>query len=194
MAAKKISPEVQAILSAADLGLQATTVGLVEKFLVNNPASQRAWLDLGRALAQMSRYDAAENAFQKAIELADGEPVDVIYGELGNIHRTKGDFETAISWYQKQIDAEPSDGTGYLFLGNILFRQGNIEASIGACRKASACEQVCQEEVHYSLGIAFRGMGKYSEAKTEFESALKIEENFTQAKLALKDVTAALKA
>ncbi|MFK7770330.1 MAG: tetratricopeptide repeat protein [Mariniblastus sp.] len=193
MAAKKISPEVQAILSASDLGLLATTVKLVEKFLVDNPASQRAWLDLGRALVEMSRYDVAESAFQKAIELADGGPVDVIFGELGNLFRAKGDFDTAIGWYQKQIEADPNDGTGYLFLGNILFRQGNAEASIEACQKAAACEQVCLEEVHFSLGVAYRSLGNYSQAKTEFETALKLEEKFNAAKIALKDVTSALR-
>ncbi len=192
--AKKLTPEVQAILSASDLGLHATTVGLVEKFLTDNPTSQRGWLDLGRALAQMSRYHEAGNAFQKAIERADGGPVDVIYGELGNLYRAQGDYSKAIQCYQKQIEADPNDGTGYLFLGNILFRQGNVEESIEACKKALACEEVCLEEAHYSLGLAYRSLGKFAEAKAEFESALKLEEKFAAAKVALKDVTTAMKA
>ena len=85
MAKKKISPEAQAIISAADAGYFATTVKLVEQFLVDHPESQRAWIDLGLALAELGRYDQAESAFQKVVELDDGGSPEVL-GELSLIH------------------------------------------------------------------------------------------------------------
>jgi tetratricopeptide (TPR) repeat protein len=190
MSKKKISPEVQAILSASDAGLLATTVGLVKRFLVENPDSQRAWLDLGRALGQLAQYEEAKQAFLKVIELS-GSPEGAIFGELGNLDRTRGDFESAITWYQKQIEADPDDGTGYLFLGNLLMRQGNLESSETALQQALAADQVCLDEAHFSLGLVYRSQGRLAEAKTHFESALEIDENFAAAKLALKDVKSA---
>lgn len=188
MAKKKISPEVQAILSASDAGLLATTVSLVEKFLVANPSSQRAWLDLGRALGELSRYDDAEAAYQKAIELSDDDPCDVIFGEIGNLYRARGDFETAQTWYQKQIDANPVDGTGFLYLGNLLMRKGNLVEAESAFQQALGCQFVCLEETHYALGLVHRSLGLYGQARTYLEEALKHDESFVAAKLALKDV------
>ena len=191
MSKKKISPEAQAIVSASDAGLHATTASLATKFLINNPTSQRAWLDLGHALGQLSRYAEAQEAFEKAIELADGDPCDVIFGEIGNLYRAKGDFETAKSWFQKQIDADPGDATGYLFLGNTLLRQGSFDQAIEVLSGGLDCEQGCLEEIHFSIGLALRGKGDLIESKKHFQLAIEMDEKFAAAKTALKDVKSA---
>lgn len=187
MAKKKISPEAQAIVSAVDAGYFATTVKLAEQFLIDHPDSQRAWLDLGLALAELGRYDKAESALQKVIDLDDGVPPEVL-GEIGNLYRSKGDFDSAMSWYQKQIDAAPSSSMGHLYLGNIRLRRGEFDAAVSIFEKALACEDVCLEEVHYSLGLAHRGKGDFNLAKVHFEKALIYDQNFAEAKVALKDV------
>ncbi len=188
MAKKKISPEAQAILSASDAGLLATTVMLVKEFLQDNPASQRAWMDLGRSLGELARYEEAESAYQQAIELAGDAPCDVIFGEIGNLYRSQGKFETAITWYQKQIDANPQDSTGYLYLGNLYLRQGKLVESESLFQQALGCQLVCGEETHFALGLVNRSMGLLRESKAHFEAALNCYPNFAEAKLALKDV------
>ena len=191
MSKQKISAEAQAILSAADAGLHLTTIGLVEKFVETNPRSIRAWLDLGQALGQLARYEPAEQAFQKAIELSGDQSNGAILGEIGNLYRARGDFETAIVWYQKQIDAEPDDAMGYLYLGNIQMRRGNFAAAKAAFESALTCDRVCLEEAHYSMGLVNRCTGLISDAKTHFEKAIELDPKFTQAKIALKDVMSA---
>ena len=68
---QQIQAQAQAIISAADAGLFATTVALAKAFLQENPSSVRAWLDLGHALTCLCRYDDAIAAYQKAIGLAE---------------------------------------------------------------------------------------------------------------------------
>lgn len=190
MSKKKISQEAQAIISASDAGLWATTVALVEKFLATNLDSQRGWLDLGQSLVQLARYDEAEIAFRKVIELSGDQPA-AMYGEIGNLYRAKGDFDSAITWYRKQIDAQPNEAIGYLYLGNILMRQGSFDASEAAFQNGLTCDDACLEEVHFSLGLVNRCMGKLPESKKHFEQAVEFDERFTQAKVALKDVQSA---
>lgn len=187
MSKKKISPEAQAIISAVDAGYYATTVKLVETFLVDHPDSQRAWLDLGQALAQLGRYEQSESAFQKVIDLDEGIPAEV-FGEIGNLYRSKGDFKSAVNWYQKQIDGNPDDSIGHLYLGNIRLRQGDFDEAISVFESALQCQSVCLEEVHYSIGLAYRGKGDFNQAKTHFEKSLVYDQNFADAKVALKDV------
>lgn len=192
MAQKKISSEAQAIISASDARWYVTTVGLTEKFLVTHPDSQRAWLDLGHALGQLARYDAAEHAFQRALELAGEGPQDVIFGEFGNLFRAKGDFESAMRWYRKQIDADPSDATGYLFLGNVMMKRGEFEAAEAILMEGLTCSQGCLEEVNYSIGLLKRSLGELQEASRYFSMALGMDDKFVAAKIALKDVKTAL--
>ncbi len=192
MSKQKLSPQAQAITSASDAGHHATTIVLVESFLVDNPNSQRAWIDLGQALAQLSRYDEAEAAFQKVIELAEESDCGPVFGEIGNLYRGRADVETATSWYQKQIDAEPNDATGLLYLGNLLMRQGDFESAKSAFESALKCGLVCLEEAHFALGLVHRSLDEFADAKSHFQSAIDIDDKFTEAKTALKDVTLAM--
>ena len=191
MAKKKISPEVQAIISAADAGHFATTIALVKKFLAENPESQRAWLDLGHAHVQLAQYDEAEQAFKKAIELVGEGESDVIFGQLGNLFKAKGDFSGAATWYQRQIEADSNDATGYVFLANLQMRQGEFEQAEETLTSALNCELGIKEEVHYSLGLLYRSTNRFPDAKSQFESALDLDPGYAAAKSALKDVKTA---
>jgi tetratricopeptide (TPR) repeat protein len=188
---KKLPPEVQAIISASDAGYHATTVELVDAFLENNPDSLRAWLDLGHSLAQLARYDAAETAYEKAISLAADGDQSGIYGEMGNLFRAKGDYNSAAAWYQKQIDADPGDAAGFLFLGNLELKRGNCTAAIKALELAAECDKYYVEEVHYALGCAYRSQGNFVEAKKHLQIAVNEEPKFAAAQVALKDVNSA---
>lgn len=192
MSKKKITPEVQAILSAADAGHYATTVALLQSYLASQPESPKAWLDLGLALGQLCRYDEAENALLKVIELSGDEPAAAVYGEIGNLYRSRGEFDGAIAWYQKQIVAQPEESIGHLYLGNILIRQGKFESAKTAFENALECQQVCREEAHFSLGMVNRCMGLLTESKKHFEHAIELDDRFAEAKNALKDVKAAI--
>jgi superkiller protein 3 len=188
MAKKKLSPEVQAIISAMDAGQFSTAVVLVKKFLDANPENQRGWLDLGHALSQLARYSEAENAFQRAIELAQGEDCDVIYGQLGNLHKSQGDLNTAAAFYQKQIDADPTDATGYVFLSNVLMRQSKHDEAEAILTRALGCQIGILEEVHYSLGLHYRNINELHKSQKHLNAALQLDPNYAQAKIALKDV------
>lgn len=186
--AKKLPPEVQEIISASDAGLHATTVRLVQAYVQDHPESAKAWLDLGHSLGHLARYEEAQAAFEKAIELAGDGPVDAIYGEIGHLFRAQGNLDEAAAWYQKQIDADSKDATGYLFLGNLKRSLGDTPASIATLTSALECEFGCMEEVHYALGLAYRNADQMVDAKNHFEKAIALDAKFAAAKVALKDV------
>lgn len=188
MSNKKLSPEIQAILSASDSGLHATTISLVQQFLVKNPDSLRGWIDLGRAFAQVFRFDEAEQAFNKAIELSEETSAAAIYGEIGNLYRTQGNFDQAAQWYDKQISTDPEDALGYLYLGNLHLRQGKLGDAETVFRRALDCKIACFDEVHYSLGLVFRCLENYADATSHFKQAIELNDRNADAKVALKDV------
>jgi tetratricopeptide (TPR) repeat protein len=188
MSNKKLSPEIQAILSASDASLHATTISLVQTFLVDHPDSVRAWIDLGRAFAQVFRFDEAEQAFNKVVELSDENSAAAIFGEIGNLYRARGKFDQAAQWYEKQISADPEDALGYLYLGNLLLRQGNFPPAETVFRKALDCKVACFDEIHYSLGLVYRSLENYVDAASQFKQAIELNDRHNEAKVALKDV------
>jgi len=192
--AKKLPPEVQAIISASDAGYHATVVELLRPYLANNPTSQRGWVDLGHALAQMARYREAEAAFQSALELTEEPERDAIYGELGNLFRNEGNYHVAVDWYKRQIDVAPNNATGHLFLGSIELKRGNFAAAIDTLQKGLDCDSVCFEETHFVLGNAYRSQGDFSTAKLHYEKAIEADPKYDAAKVALRDVKNAMSA
>ena len=188
MSSKKLSPEVQAILSASDANLHATTISLVQKFLAEHHDSPRGWIDLGRALAMVFRFDEAERAFRKVIDTSDPNSAAALYGEIGNLYRTQGKFKDAIQWYEKQIAADEEDALGYLYLGNLLLRQGSLNDAETIFRKALNCKVACFDEVHFSLGIVYRCLGNYTDSASHFQQAIELNDRHTEAKIAFKDV------
>lgn len=155
------------------------------------PKSIKAMVDQGHALVKLARYEEALAAFESAIENLGDQNPDAIYGEIGNLYRDRGDFLTAATYYQKQIDGDGRDATGYLFLGTLQFQQGDLEQAQATLRSGLLCETGCEEELRYALGCVLRSSGQLEAARAEFESVLRLVPGDALAKNALKDVQGA---
>ena len=190
--ARKLPAEVQAILSASDAGLFATTVALVRSYLENHPDSQRGWLDLGHALVQLCRFDEARSAYETALGLATNvgadDPIEVVYGELGHLCRAQGNFVEARSWYQKQIDRAPDEALGYLFLGNLEITAGNRPKAIELLRRGCECSQAVDAEIYLALAHAYASNEQYFDSKQQLRKCLQLDPHLEPAKRLLKDV------
>ena len=193
---KQIQAQAQAIISAADAGLFATTVALTETFLKENPDSVRGWLDLGHALTCLCRYDDAIAAYEKAIGLAKdaGQNPDGIYSELGQLHRQRGDFKSAADCFQNQIEANSDDAAGYLMSATLQLQSGQTDQAIETLTRALDCSSGIKEEVHFSLGTVYRSKGELVPARDQFQQALSISPDYAAAKTALKDAKSAISA
>lgn len=194
MAKDAIKKLQQQLITASDNQWYATTVQLADEYLELQPDSIKAMLDKGHALTKLARYDAALSVFEAAIEkLGDTSP-DAIYGEIGNLYRDQGDFAQATEYYRRQIEGDPNDATGRLFLGTLQFQQGNFTDAERTLREGLECEIGCEEELRYALGCVLRSMGQIKTARAEFEEVLRIVPNDTLAKNALKDLQAMVSA
>ena len=188
MAKAQLKHLQQQLITASDNQWYATTVKLADEYLSLEPKSVRAMVDKGHALIKLARYKDALEAFEQAIEQLDGQSPDAIFGEIGSLYRDQGNFEKAAEFFRKQIEADPTDGTGHLFLGTLQFQQGDLDVAQATLQKGLACETGCEEELRYALGCALRSGGKLQKAKAEFEAVLRISPKDELAKNALKDV------
>ena len=178
----------QQLVTASDNQWYATTVKLADEYLAVQSDSIKAMLDKGHALTKLARYDEALTVFEAAIEKLGNENIDAIYGEIGNLYRDKGDFEKAQEYYQRQIEGDPDDATGCLFLGTLQFQQGDFANAEATLRTGLGRAEGCEEELRYALGSVLRSIGEFSDAKAEFEEVLRIVPGDALAKNALKDL------
>lgn len=178
----------QQLITASDNQWYATTVKLADEYLELQPDSIKAMLDKGHALTKLARYDAALSVFEEAIEKLGDQNPDAIYGEIGNLYRDRGDLEQAAEFYRRQIEGDPNDATGHLFLGTLLFQQGNFADAEKTLRDGLQCEIGCEEELRYALGCVLRSAGQLKLAKAEFEEVLRIVPKDVLAKNAVKDL------
>jgi len=190
MAKDAIKKLQQQLITASDNQWYATTVKLAEKYLELKPDSIKALLDQGHALMKLARYTEALSVFETALEKLGDQSPDAIFGEIGNLYRDQGDFEKAAEFYRRQIEGDPKDATGGLFLGTLLFQQGDFAVAEQTLRAALQCEMKCEEELRYALGCVLRSAGRLKQAKAEFEEVLRIVPNDGLAKNAIKDLQA----
>lgn len=192
MSAKKLDPDLQAILSAGDAGYHATRVELLQRYLAEHPQAVRGWIDLGQSLSELFRFDEAEQALNRALELVPPENAAGILGLLGHLCLDRGQLAQAAEFYRQQIERDPEESSGHLFLANILLRQGDASAAITTLQQALACPRGCREEVHFQLGVALRSLDQLEDARLQLEQALRLDPEMLPAQVALKDLKSAL--
>jgi tetratricopeptide (TPR) repeat protein len=189
--AKKLSSAEQAIVSAMDAGQFAHAAELATTLLASDGDNLRILLDIGHANRQLLRFDEAKKSLLRAVDLCDEDKRDVIFGELGQLERTQGDFVAAADWFNKQIETDPDDATGYLMLGSMRLQQGLPTDAIEILSRGLSCSLGCLEEVHFTIGLCHRALGKYLDAAEHFQKTLDLDQGNANAKIALKDVKSA---
>jgi Tfp pilus assembly protein PilF len=63
--------------------------------------------DIGSYLIKLNRFDEAISWLEKAIEAADYEPRHYPYFNLGRIYEKKGDWFTAMKYYEDDLNINP---------------------------------------------------------------------------------------
>lgn len=186
---KKLEEELE---KADDKDHLVTFVIIANKLLENKPDDANMLIRLGSALSRMSRHKEAIEVLEKALGLLPYERMYLAYIKMGHVFKYQYNFKKACEWYQKIIDIRPFDTDGYIYLGSVLARQGNIKEAEKIHRMGIKCEEGCIDEAYYNLGLVLRAQDKLDEAKQCFEKSLEIDPNYKVVKDQLADVVEAL--
>jgi tetratricopeptide (TPR) repeat protein len=171
----------------------AATIRYARRYLLDYPDDGLAWLLLGIELTAMARYEEAEQALVKALDLRPTAKSFLPLIDMGHLFKYSGDFDQAAAWYRKAAEADPTDATGYIFLGAVLARQGRFGEAEEAHRTATACPEGCVDEAYLNLGFVWRARERFAEAAECFREAIRLDPDYREAKSALRDVERCLK-
>lgn len=99
----------------------------LRKRLEENPHDIDGWLMLGRSYQSMQRYDEAVAAFEKAIELEQGENAESIVGlGIALLEREGGEVsDRASSLFEHALTLDPANPNALFYGGGAAARRGD---------------------------------------------------------------------
>ena len=120
----------------AQRGQLDAAVALLKSTVKAYPSSHTAWGFLGKGLGDMKDYAGAENAFQKAIELAPSIDKAEHWFFVGVYRQEQRKFKEAAEAYRATIELRPQDATAHFSLGECLEESGDRKGAAEAFRQA----------------------------------------------------------
>ena len=145
--------------------------------------------ELGAALFATGNAPEAEQQFKRALVL-DPKYTDARYN-LASVEANNGQWAEASSDFQQVLASNPDHKNARQHLGEVQFlwadqlaKSGDREQAVQHYRE-SLVLRPDDLELHGRLGTVLAQLNRISEAKTEFESVLRIDPNSSEAKQAL---------
>ena len=114
--------------------------GAVEAYLAATRAAPNdvlAWTNLGVASARLGRQDDAVIAYERAVELSEGNHPEALYN-LASMHTVAARYPRAPALWQRYLEFRPHHGEAWHGLAVCLYNRGDWQAAAEAYRKALA--------------------------------------------------------
>jgi tetratricopeptide (TPR) repeat protein len=137
--------------------------------LACTPDNLIARINLGTALAQEGKLEAAIGQYHKALEI---KPDDVdARNNLGVTLFAKGEVAEAINQYRAVLETDPTNVVAHDNLGNALVKQGRLEEGIAQYQEVLDLNP-SDANAHFNLGVALVTKGDLAGAITQYRLAL----------------------
>ena len=157
-----------------------------------DPNSAIAAGEYGAALFAKGDPGEAEQQFKHALEL-DPKYTDARYN-LASVEASNAEYPEAVADFQKVLVSNPDHKNARQHLGEVLFlwaddlaKSGDREHAVEHYRD-SLQYRPDDPDLHAHLGTTLAQLGRFGEARSEFESILKMDPTSQDAKEALSQI------
>ena len=155
----------------ANLGNTAEAKSWIEKALQYNPQNFRAWYELGH-IESKTDPRAAVVAYQKAIAIQPN--FALVQRDLGLLQFGQKNYAEAAPHLAKAIEFGLEEPVLYNFLGISYSRTGQLAKAVKAYQLALKMDPRLAE-AHLNLAYAYQRLGQTAVAKSEYDSACRLE-------------------
>ena len=131
-------------------------------------------------------YLAQEDPDRAEVALADLEEyiqslgVEILrpyyHFALGYIHEMRGEFDEAITTYEKMLENDPSNDAAFHGIGRCRRKQGDFQLAVEFLEKSAQYGPV-DGEINYELALAYHAMGRQKDADEHLDRALEVWKN-----------------
>ncbi len=133
--------------------------------------------DYGYVLEALGRKDEARSEYEKAIKLnPKSGKVHYNYAMFLMFNR---ELDQAIAEFETALYREPNHSEAHYHLGRALYLKGDLEGAKKHYVETARLDP--KAPVHNSLGVVYMKLGKTPEAIAEFNEALRLQPNDTDA-------------
>jgi tetratricopeptide (TPR) repeat protein len=151
-------------------------VVVLERATRLDPRLEGAWFSLGKALSMLGRGTEADQAFERAFDLA---PLRRLMA-LGAEHQKEGRLEEAEQLYYRVLRQQPDHVDALRLLGQIAYKAGRITEAGRLLERAIAVAPDFTAAI-IDLGRILKEQDRYEEAIGCFDRALALEPDNAQA-------------
>jgi protein O-GlcNAc transferase len=167
-------PEAAALLQMlgiahARLGEFAPAAVLFARMTTVEPGNAVAHLNLGNALRDLGRKEAAVRSYESAVAIAPDMAQAHHY--LGNALRDLGRDAEALASFERALALRPGFAAAQGAIGDVLVALGRPGEAADAYRRAIAIDPA-PARWHNNLGMALRLTGDYGQAIAAFDAAI----------------------
>jgi tetratricopeptide (TPR) repeat protein len=120
--------------------------------------------------ATWGRFDLAQQHALEAMELSPTKATGYI--ALGKIAEKQENYEEAITWYQKAIEAEPQTFSGYLSQSEVYSACGDWRRALAKIDEAVKASPDIKYHALVRRGNVYKNARLYKEARDEYEQAI----------------------
>ncbi|MGH6892107.1 MAG: tetratricopeptide repeat protein [Dongiaceae bacterium] len=122
----------------------------------------------GLAYRDQKQYAQAIAEFKQSIATY---PTSAAYNDMGYAYQESGQFDAAMSAYQKAIELKPNNGAAYQNLGALYYLQYKDYAKAEASFREALRLGSNSENSNMGLGLALESQGRYGDALMPFANA-----------------------
>ena len=152
-----------------------------EKIIQKNPGGISSYMLLGVLHDQTQQYDKANGYYRKVLDLDKDHALAA--NNLAWNHAQYGeDLDMALTLAQKARELSPNDENIAHTLGWIYYKKRVYLSAIGLLKESSEKFKDRNPTVLYHLGMAYSKKGDNALAKESLLKALKLDQNFREAK------------
>jgi tetratricopeptide (TPR) repeat protein len=162
-------------------GSPALAAEQYETALKLNPKFVPALFRLGLLYSEMKQYDKAIEIWNRYVDVTEDSAVG--YSNLGFCQELSGNRKAAEESYEAGIERDPKNRPCRINYGLMLVRLDRIDDA-----KEQFSAVLTPAQVHYNIGSVLQQLGKKSEARAEFQEAMKVDPKFTDAQVRLADL------
>jgi tetratricopeptide (TPR) repeat protein len=134
--------------------------------------------NLGNALLQTGKVDAAINCFQQALQIRPD--FAEARNNLGNALLQTGKVDEAITCFQQALQIRPDFAEAHDNLGYALLQKGKVDEAIAHCQRALQIKPD-DAEACVNLGNALFRKGRVDDAIAQYQKALQIKPGLAMA-------------
>ncbi len=158
-------------------------VRMFQRALTISPDDLRFLLPLAETYHRNGQISEAIHAYQKALDIDPQAPME-IYGQLSEAYADAGNMQEAIRTLRQALTIDPTHALTHSRLGSHLYTARQLTQAAEHFERAIELEpnSLAARNSWYELGLIRYEQGRSADSKQAFESALRIDPSFKEAK------------